>query len=89
MRKPDFAYVKTKAQISCTATVQLISAFVFHYIDCTIPLLSISIKASSHLLCLYSPVCVGLGRKPRRQVFLQRGSYLLNVLRNLYGPVAH
>ena len=29
MRKPDFAYVKTKTQISCTVAVQLISAFVF------------------------------------------------------------
>ena len=29
MRKPDFAYVKTKAQISCAVTAKLISAFVF------------------------------------------------------------
>ena len=30
MRKPDFCiYVKTKAQISCAVTAQLISAFVF------------------------------------------------------------
>ena len=29
MRKPDFAYAKTKAQISCAVTAQLISAFVF------------------------------------------------------------
>ena len=31
-------------------------------------------QASSHLLWLYSPVCVGPGRKPRRPVFSQRGS---------------
>ena len=29
MRKPDFAYAKTKAQISCAVTAQLISAFDF------------------------------------------------------------
>ena len=32
-------------------------------------------QASSHLLWLCSPVCVGPGRKPRRPVFSQRGSY--------------
>ena len=32
-------------------------------------------QASSHLLWLYSLVCVGPGRKPRRPVFSQRGSY--------------
>ena len=31
-------------------------------------------QASSHLLWLYSPVCVGPGRKSRRPVFSQRGS---------------
>ena len=29
MSKPDFAYAKTKAQISSAVTAQLISAFVF------------------------------------------------------------
>ena len=29
MRKPDFVNAKTKAQISCAVTAQLISAFVF------------------------------------------------------------
>ena len=29
MRKPDFAYAKTKAQISCAVTAPLISANVF------------------------------------------------------------
>ena len=35
----------------------------FRYADCTISLLS-QFPVSSHLLCLYSPVCVGLARKP-------------------------
>ena len=33
-------------------------------------------QAFSHLLWLYSPVCVGSGRKLRRPVFSQRGSYI-------------
>ena len=33
-------------------------------------------QASSHLLWLYSPVCVRPGRKPRRPVFSERGSYV-------------
>ena len=33
-------------------------------------------QASSHLLWLYSLVCVRPGRKPRRPVFSERGSYV-------------
>ena len=37
----------------------------FRYTDSTIPLLSESkFPVSGHLLCLYSPVCVGPVRKP-------------------------
>ena len=36
--------------------------------------LNLKFQASSHLLWLYSPVCVGHGRKPRRPVFSERGS---------------
>ena len=36
------------------------------------------VQVSSHLLWLYSPVCVGPGRKPRRPVFSERGSYCIN-----------
>ena len=32
-------------------------------------------QTSSHLLWLYSLVCVGPGRKPRRPVFSERGSF--------------
>ena len=55
MRKPVFAYVKTKKQV----TAKLISAFVFatrivqsHYF------LKKKFQVFSHLLSLYSPVCV-------------------------------
>ena len=55
----------------------------FRYIDNTIPLLPKSeIQASSLLLWLYSPVCVGPGRKPRTPVFSQRGSYIRLKLQN-------
>ena len=37
--------------------------------------LNLKFQASSYLLWLYSPVSVGPGRKPRRPVFLQRGSF--------------
>ena len=47
----------------------------FRYMDSTIPLLPKSeISSSSHLLWLYSPVCIGPSQKPRRPVFSQRGS---------------
>ena len=50
-------------QISCKVTAQLISsALFFCYIDSTIS------------LWLYSPVCVGPGRKPLSQVFPRHGS---------------
>ena len=47
----------------------------FRYTDSTILyFLYTKFQASSHLVCLYSLVCVGPGRKPRRPVFSQRGS---------------
>ena len=67
MRKPSFAYAKTKAQISFAVTAKLISAFAFAtYIVQSIFFLNPKFKASSHLLWLYSPVCVGPGRKTER-----------------------
>ena len=75
MRKWAFAYAKTKTQISCAVTAQLISTFVFAMrIVQSLYYLNPKFQASSHLVWLYSPVCVGPGRKPRRLVFLQRGS---------------
>ena len=77
MRKPDCCinYVKTKTQISFSVTAKLISVFVFAtQIVQSLYFLNPKFQASSHLLWLYSPVCVRPGRKPRRPVFLQRGS---------------
>ena len=48
----------------------------FRYIYSTISLLPYTkFQAFSHLVWLYSPVYVGPGRKPRRPVFSQPGSY--------------
>ena len=52
-------------------TAQLISTFVSLYGYYLNP----KFQASSHLLWLYSQVCVGPGQKPQRPVFSQRGSY--------------
>ena len=41
-------------------------------------------QASRHLLWLYSLVCVGPGRKPRRPVFSQQGSINIGRDANLY-----
>ena len=80
MRKPGFAYAKTKTQISYAVTAQLISAFVFAtQIAQSLFFLNPKFQASSHFLWLYSPVCVGPGRKSRRPVFSQRGSHLLRI----------
>ena len=65
MRKPDF----------CICENKLISVFVFATrILQFLYFLNPKFQASSHLLWLYSPVCVGPGQKPRRPVFSQRGS---------------
>ena len=68
MRKPFFfAYVKTKMQISFAVTAKLISAFVFATrIVQSLHFLNPKFQASSRLLWLHSPVCVGPGRKPQR-----------------------
>ena len=60
-----FAYAKTNVQTSFSVTVTVISAFVFatrtaQFLYFLYPKFS----ASSHLLCLYSSVCVGPVRKP-------------------------
>ena len=60
-----FAYAKTKTQISSAVTEKLISAFVFAIqIVQSLYYLNTKFQAFSHLLWLYSPVCVGPGQKP-------------------------
>ena len=71
-----FVFAKTKAQISFAVTAKLISAFVFATrIVQFLFYFNPKFQASSSLLCLYRPVCVRPVRKPRRPLFLRRGSY--------------
>ena len=63
-----FWICETKAQNSCAVTAQLISAFVIATLIVPSPFfLNPKFKASSHLLWLQSPVCVGPGRKPQNE----------------------
>ena len=66
-------------------SASLISAFVFATdIVQSLFFLITKFQASSHFLWLYSPVCVGPGRKSRRPVFSQRGSmYYYHALPNI------
>ena len=76
-----FAYAKTKTQISFAVTAKLISAFVFATrIGQYLYFLDAKFQASSHLVWLYSLVCVGPGR---RHVFSQQGSYYLPCISQL------
>ena len=89
MRKPDFHICKTKAEISFAVNGKLISAFVFATrIVQSLYFVNPKFQASSHLLQLYSSVCVGPGRKPQRPVFSQRGSYdLFITMYECYGRI--
>ena len=84
-----FAYAKTKTQISFAVTAKLISAFAFTTrIVQSLNFLFPKFQASSHLLWLYSPVCVGSGWKPWRPVFSERGSnYSQDIVWRLYVSV--
>ena len=76
MRKLAFCICENKDADQLRGNREADQRFCFRYIDCTIPQLSKSkFQASSHLLWLHSPVCVGPGRKPRRPVFSQGGSF--------------
>ena len=60
-----FTYVKKKGLISFAVTTKLISTFVFAtQIVQFLYFLNPKFPASSHLLCLYSSICVGPVRKP-------------------------
>ena len=62
--------------ISFTVTAKLISTFVFvKWIVQSIDNINPKLQVTSHLLWLYSLVCVGPGQKPQRPVFSQRGSF--------------
>ena len=68
--------VTAKLIFSFAVTAKLISVFVFAtQIVQFLYFLNTKFQTSNHLLWLYSPVFVRPGKKPRRPVFSQRGSY--------------
>ena len=87
MRKPDFCICENKCAnqlcgnrtfVFATQIVQSLYSLNLYFATQIVQLLyslNLKFQASSHLLWLHSPVLVGPGRKPRRPVFSQRGSY--------------
>ena len=81
MRKPAFCICENKDADQLRGYRKADQRLCFRYIDSTILFfLNPKLQASSHLLWLYSLVCVGPGRKPQRPVFSLRGS---NVIKEL------
>ena len=76
MRIPAFCVCENKDADQLRCDRELISAFVFATrIVHSFFFLDTKFQASSHLMWLYSLVCVGHGWKPRRPVFSQQASY--------------
>ena len=70
--KTGFSHMRKQRRRSAA---QLISAFVFAtWIVQSFFFLNPKFQDSNHLLWLYSPLCIGPGQKPRRQVFSRHGS---------------
>ena len=75
MRKPAFCICENKDADQLRSSCAADQCLCFCYMDSTMTLLSKSKISSLKLLWLCSLVCVGPGRKPRRPVFSQRGSF--------------
>ena len=76
-RKPAFCICENKDADQLRGNREADQRLCFRYIESkSLFYLNAKFQASSQPLWLYSPVCVGPGRKPRRPVFSQRGSYV-------------
>ena len=78
MRKPAFLHMRKQdadqLRGNSEADRQLCFSYrIVQFLFC----LNTKFQASGHLLSLCSPVCVRPGRKPRRPVFSERGSFIL------------
>ena len=84
MRKPDFCICENKDADQLRGKREADQRLCFGYTDSTfatrIYFLYTKFQASNHLVWLYSLVCVGVGQKPRKLVFSQRGSYHNNYI---------
>ena len=82
MRKPVFAYAKTKTQISFAVTAKLISAFVFAtQIVQSLYFLNPKFQASSHPVWLYSMVSVGPGWESEDR-FSHEAQFMISAQKN-------
>ena len=81
MRKQDFSLCKNKDADQLCSNCTADQCLCFRHSDTVQFLfyLNPEFQASSFLLSLYSAVCVRLGRKPRKLVFLRRGSSSLRL----------
>ena len=82
MRKRFFYICENKDADQLRGNREADQHLCFCYTDSTIPLLPTvytKFQASSHLVWLYSLVCVRPSRKPRRPVFSERGSFCYKV----------
>ena len=75
MRKPAFCICENKDADQLRGNRKADQRLCFRYTDSRIFFLNPKFQASSHLLWLYSPVCVAPGQKPRKPLFSQRGSF--------------
>ena len=82
MRKPAFCICENKHADQLFGNREVDQRLCFRYTYNP----STSYIRNFKSLALYSPVCVGPGRKPRRPVFSQRGSY---VSYTFIDPVLH
>ena len=75
MRIPAFCICENKDADQLRGDREADQRLWFRYTDsATLFYLNPKFQASSHLVWLYSLVCAGPGRIPRRPVFSQRGS---------------
>ena len=81
MRKPAFCICENKDADQLRGNREADQRLCFRYLIVqSFYFLNPKFQASSHILLLYSLVCIGPGRKPRRPVFSERGSFVIWVV---------
>ena len=78
MRKPAFCICDNKDADQLRGNREADQRLCFRHTESKVQFLfylNTKFQASSHFVWLQSLVCVGPGRKPRRPVFSQRGSF--------------
>ena len=84
LRKPAFCICENKDADQLRGDREADQRLCFRYIVQSLYFLNPKVQASSHLVWLYSLVCVGPGRKPRRPFFSQQVSNDTAQLRSLF-----